>query len=651
MDSLSPQPVAPTTAEQKLARKNESKARGTLLMALPDKHQLKFNSHKDAKTLMEAIKKRFGGNTETKKSFQAEEEPANYTLMAFLSSSSSFDSEVVLCSKACTKAYAQLQSHYDKLTADYRKSQFDVISYQTGLDFVKARLLVYKQNESIFEEDINLLKLEVQLRDNALITLRQKLEKAEQERDDLKLKLEKFQTSSKNLTELLASQTNKKTGLGYISRVFTRAMFDYDDYLSSKIDESWPPSSLYDRFQPSDGYHVVPPPYTGTFMLPKPDLVLNTTPTVVETDHYAFNIKLSLTKPDKDLSLTNRPSAPIIEDWVFDFEDESETKAPQIVPTATPKPSSPKPTSNGNKRNKKACFMCKSLDHLIKDCDYHEKKIAKLTARNLAHMENHKHYAPMTHQTPQKHMFPTAVLTQSKSVSITAARLISTVVPKTSVIRLKQVQPIVTKPKSPVKRHINRSSSPKVSNSPPRVTAVKASVVNAAQGNMSYLSDFEELNNGYVAFGGNPKGVKGNLVRGLPTKVLENDNTCVARKKGKQHRASCKTKPISSVAQPLYRLHMDLFGPTFVKSLNKKSYFLIVIDDYSRFTWVFFLATKDETSSILKTLITGLENQLSLKVKVIRSDNETEFKNNDLNQFCWIDVRFSVHIKYNIKYQ
>nr|GFB94945.1 ribonuclease H-like domain-containing protein [Tanacetum cinerariifolium] len=61
------QPVAPTTVEQKLARKNELKPRGTLLMALPDKHQLKFNSHKDAKSLMEAIEKHFGGNTETKK--------------------------------------------------------------------------------------------------------------------------------------------------------------------------------------------------------------------------------------------------------------------------------------------------------------------------------------------------------------------------------------------------------------------------------------------------------------------------------------------------------------------------------------------------------------------------------------------------------
>nr|GFB98229.1 ribonuclease H-like domain-containing protein [Tanacetum cinerariifolium] len=61
------QPVAPTTTKQKLARKNELKARGTLLMALPDKHQLKFNSYKDAKTLMEAIENIFGRNTETKK--------------------------------------------------------------------------------------------------------------------------------------------------------------------------------------------------------------------------------------------------------------------------------------------------------------------------------------------------------------------------------------------------------------------------------------------------------------------------------------------------------------------------------------------------------------------------------------------------------
>nr|GEU50153.1 hypothetical protein [Tanacetum cinerariifolium] len=125
-------------------------------------------------------------------SFQAEEEPTNYALMAFTSSSSSSsDNEVVSCSKACSKAYATLQFHYDKLTNDLRKSQFDVLSYKTGLESVKARILVYQQNETIFEEDIKLLKLDVTLGDNALIELKKKFEKAEQERDELKLKLEK----------------------------------------------------------------------------------------------------------------------------------------------------------------------------------------------------------------------------------------------------------------------------------------------------------------------------------------------------------------------------------------------------------------------------------------------------------------------------
>ncbi|GJV89351.1 putative ribonuclease H-like domain-containing protein [Tanacetum coccineum] len=134
--------------------------------------------------------------------------------------------------------------------------------------------------------------------------------------------------------------------------------------------------------------------------------------------------------------------------------------------------------------------------------------------------------------------------------------------------------------------------------------------------------------------------VKGNLVRGLPSKLFENDQTCVACQKGKQHRASCKSKTENSISLPLHLLHMDLFGPTFVKSLMKKMYCLVVTDDYSRFTWVFFLATKDETSDILKSFITGIENLVDHKVKVIRCDNGTEFKNREMNQFCEMKGKF-----------
>nr|GEU73862.1 ribonuclease H-like domain-containing protein [Tanacetum cinerariifolium] len=99
------------------------------------------------------------------------------------------------------------------------------------------------------------------------------------------------------------------------NEVFTKAMFDCENYYSLESDcENWPPSNLYDRFQPSGRYHVVPPSYTGTFMPLKPDLVFNTIPTAVETDHLAFNVQLSPPKPEQDLSHTSRPSAPIIED-------------------------------------------------------------------------------------------------------------------------------------------------------------------------------------------------------------------------------------------------------------------------------------------------------------------------------------------------
>ncbi|GJR14873.1 retrovirus-related pol polyprotein from transposon TNT 1-94 [Tanacetum coccineum] len=138
---------------------------------------------------------------------------------------------------------------------------------------------------------------------------------------------------------------------------------------------------------------------------------------------------------------------------------------------------------------------------------------------------------------------------------------------------------------------------------------------------------------GHINFKNINKLVKDNLVRGLPTKRFENDQTCVACLKGKQHRASCKSKVLNPITKPLFMLHMDLFGPTFVSSLMHKKYCLVVTDDYSRFTWVFFLTTKDETSEILKNFIKEIENLVDKKVKIIRSDNGTEFKNKVLDDF------------------
>ncbi|GJR61713.1 putative ribonuclease H-like domain-containing protein [Tanacetum coccineum] len=129
-------------------------------------------------------------------------------------------------------------------------------------------------------------------------------------------------------------------------------------------------------------------------------------------------------------------------------------------------------------------------------------------------------------------------------------------------------------------------------------------------------------------------GVTCNLVRGLPSKTFKLDHSCLACKKGKQHRASCKKVKERTIREPLELLHMDLFGPVSVESVNKKKYCLVVTDDCSKFSWVFFLAYKDETYDMLHDLIVGLENRLRHKVKTIRCDHGTEFKNQLMNEFC-----------------
>nr|GEZ68792.1 putative ribonuclease H-like domain-containing protein [Tanacetum cinerariifolium] len=139
---------------------------------------------------------------------------------------------------------------------------------------------------------------------------------------------------------------------------------------------------------------------------------------------------------------------------------------------------------------------------------------------------------------------------------------------------------------------------------------------------------------GHINFKNINKLVKDNLMRGLPSKYFKNDQTCVACLKGKQHKFSFKSKLHNFISQPLFMLHMDLFGPTSVSSIMRKKYYLVITDDFSIFTWVFFLATKDETSRILKSFIIEIKNLVEKKGKIIKCDNETEFKIRVMNEFC-----------------
>ncbi|GJR86843.1 hypothetical protein Tco_0210854 [Tanacetum coccineum] len=262
-------------------------------------------------------------------SFQAEKGIANFALMAYTSQgSSSSDSEVHTCSKDCLKSYEALQKQYDQQCKALNKLNLEIIGYQMGLESFEARIVVHEKNEAVYEENITFLKYDVQVKDISIKDLKNQLEEALKEKDDLKLKLEKFEVSSKNLTKLINSQISAKdkTGLGY----------------NSQMNESELNNIHINK---SEMVHI-PPPYTGNYMPPRPDLsfagldefvfqsaVRKTTTSVPET-------KTSISKTSKDIvekPKTVRPSAPIIEEWDTDNDNDSvfRPKSDQTKPKFT----------------------------------------------------------------------------------------------------------------------------------------------------------------------------------------------------------------------------------------------------------------------------------------------------------------------------
>ncbi|GJV45035.1 ribonuclease H-like domain-containing protein [Tanacetum coccineum] len=221
---------------------------------------------------------------------QAEEGP-NYALMAYSSSSS--DSEVSNdsnCSKSCMETVKLLKSQNDQLLRDLEKSSLMVLGYKTGLESVEEKLEFYKKNESVYVENINGLKWDIQVGEITIRELRKKLEKIQKEKDSIQFNVDKFENASKSLNKLIECQIvdNCKKGLGY------------------------------------EKYNAVPPPYTGNFMPPTPDL------SFTGLDEFVNKPVVENRKSDEEVSKVVRKSddSPIIEDWVSDSEEEnvSQTK-------------------------------------------------------------------------------------------------------------------------------------------------------------------------------------------------------------------------------------------------------------------------------------------------------------------------------------
>ncbi|KAH9698134.1 hypothetical protein KPL71_023896 [Citrus sinensis] len=128
--------------------------------------------------------------------------------------------------------------------------------------------------------------------------------------------------------------------------------------------------------------------------------------------------------------------------------------------------------------------------------------------------------------------------------------------------------------------------------------------------------------------------VKNNLVKGLPKINFQKDRTCEACQFGKQIKTSFKSKNHVSTSKPLQLLHIDLFGPSRYASLSGKFYAFVIVDDYSRYTWVLFLANKDDAIDAFRIFYKKVQNEKGYSITCIRSDHGGEFENHAFENFC-----------------
>ncbi|GJV83840.1 uncharacterized mitochondrial protein-like protein [Tanacetum coccineum] len=582
---------------------------------------------------------------------QAEEGPTNFALMAYSSTSS--NSEVSTdsnCSSSCLENVKILKEQNEQLLKDLRTSKLNVIAYKTGLESVEARLLVYKKNESVYEEDIKVLKREIHLREVAITELRRKLELAQKQKDEIQLTVENFENSSKSLSKLIDCQ-------------------------------------IVDKCKTGLGYNVVPPPYTGNFMPPKPDMSFSgleefvNEPIVCEPTVKKPVVETSVAKASADKPKVVRKNfgPPLIEDWISDSEDEAESKP--TIENKTVKPSFAKIEFVKSKEQVKSLRKTTVKQGRVSLTTARPVNTAqpRTTVNSARPMTNVFNKAHSTIRRPINNKTATKNSNFNQKVNTARPKAVLNVVKGNQVNAVKASACWVWRPKQKetldyVSKHNSASMIFK------RFDYIDAQGISKSEkgvidsgcsrhmtGNMSYLTDFEEIDGGYVAFGGNPKGgkitgrgtiktgnldfenvyfvreikfnlfsvsqmcdkknsvlfndtecivlslnfkltdeshvllkvprknnmysvdlknivpkggltclfakatsdesklwhrrlghiyfktmnklVKGNLVRGLPSKRFENNQTCVACQKGKQHRASSKTPQQNGVAE------------------------------------------------------------------------------------------------------
>ncbi|GJU64554.1 hypothetical protein Tco_1246389 [Tanacetum coccineum] len=565
-------------------------------------------------------------------SYIAQDEPTEFALMAYTSNSSGSDTEVQSCSKNYVKTYEKLQKQFDEQRKTLSKANLEIVAYQLGLESIEAQLVVHQKNEVVYEEKIAVLEFEVKDKSNSITRLKNQLDETLIKKDDLKAKLEQFETSSKNINKLINSQISSKdkTGLGYgdqlnendssgselFNSIFDSRSSDGDD------------NQTNDRFKKDNRYHAVPPPLTGNYMPPLTDLSFAGLddsvyrPTTNKTSASVSQVETS-TSQTSNTSVemprveSVRPSGVIIEDWVSDDEDIFQSNDLQatdkpsfkrieftnarnesVKPKQAEKPSIITQNPKLDRRDwkgkmtqkiglgfgftKKAYFVCGSYSHLIKDYDFHEKRMAKKSVLknmgkntvltrfgrvpvnaakqsslratsststfilvntathtnrvNVSKLKTnafHKSHSPIRRSFYKSIALNTRIL--NEKVNTVRVNGVNTA-GQTTVSVVKALAGSVWRPKmtdlNNVSKDNSRSWVSKKGN-PQQALKYKGIFDSGCSkhmtGNKDFLTDYQDINGGFVAFGGSARGVS--AVKGIGVTAVKASAGCVWRPK------------------------------------------------------------------------------------------------------------------------
>ncbi|GKB49768.1 hypothetical protein Tco_0900521 [Tanacetum coccineum] len=491
----------------------------------------------------------------------SEEEQENYALMAYINSGS--DTEVTSCSKECKESYAKLKKLYDEQREQLGDAIIEIQAYTQVLKKVEAQLVAHQQNQLWYEEKIRFMKIDLDDKTDVLTYHKKLLAEAEKEKEELKAKVEKWHNSSKSLNIMLNSQMSArdKAGLGYGDQM-NKGVLSYENEVfgslfnsrSSDIEDSL----VNDRY--AEGMHAVPPLMTGIYIPSGPDKEIDDSqftygpkqskPSESDARSSDFNSCESNSSEEtlesmpepvvNESKVVSQPKvwsdALIIEEYESDSDDEhvslltKEHETPSFAfintvkhvktprqtvkeqNTCSQSPKHDKKDCSGLMSKKlglgygftrKACFVCGSFSHLIRDCDFHEKRMAKQAELN-------KRMCKGTGQRENRPVWNNYIVSTARHNLVSTARnnLNSQAVPTKAARKVNAFRLIVNTAEEKAVSAVGGKRETAVKPSDYLQGALKnKGIVDSGcprhmTGNKAYIAEYQDCNGGPIAFGG-----------------------------------------------------------------------------------------------------------------------------------------------------